>query len=484
MQMSAISDSSQEASNAGITGNVSCAPPQIFMKSDMPDLQVPNLFASSPLLKSSPSVSEQAQKRRSSSRSIKRKKFDDELVESSLIKTSRAKPQNVLFPILSSIAGLPPGITSIPNIIASTSQASIDVTPILPLERKKPQRTQKRIKKPKSSQAHLNKDVSRWKPTDDLTLILSVQQTNNLETVYRGVKFSSKFTLREVEERWYSLLYDAGVSKSAVYAMKQLNPDIIAQIQAKVLFSAEEEKLIASVTSTQGSLEVFEKLLDANASVFLPARTAKVLHAHWSQMKQYNLLHDQTSQQNPPLENLLSLSDAEELLDDSSLMDPKDAVVDQEIQNASRKALYEIKQIESEFPRYQALVEQITGVSVPDFDSKTLAVLRGRIVRYLIQSKEVTLGRSSKDATVDIDLSLEGPACKISRKQGSIKVDNNGDFFIVNEGKKPVFVDGKPVLSGNKAKISTNSVIEITLLRFIFIVNQEAILALKAKNNS
>lgn len=30
------------------------------------------------------------------------------------------------------------------------------------------------------------------------------------------------------------------------------------------------------------------------------------------------------------------------------------------------------------------------GVSLPDFDNKTLAVLRGRIVRYLIQSKEVS----------------------------------------------------------------------------------------------
>lgn len=37
------------------------------------------------------------------------------------------------------------------------------------------------------------------------------------------------------------------------------------------------------------------------------------------------------------------------------------------------------------------LTEQyFTGVSIPDFDSKTLAVLKGRIVRYLIQSREAS----------------------------------------------------------------------------------------------
>lgn len=77
------------------------------------------------------------------------------------------------------------------------------------------------------------------------------------------------------------------------------------------------------------------------------------------------------------------------------------------------------------------------------------------------------MGRSAKDTTVDIDFSLEGPAWKISRKQGSIKVDNNGDFFIINEGKKPIFVDGKPVLQGNKSKISTNSVIEVNVKQTI-----------------
>ena len=60
-----------------------------------------------------------------------------------------------------------------------------------------------------------------------------------------------------------------------------------------------------------------------------------------------------------------------------------------------------------------------------------------------------------------MDLSLEGPAWKISRRQGVIKLRNNGDFFIANEGRRPIYIDGKPVLNGTKQKLSNNSVVEV-----------------------
>lgn len=40
-----------------------------------------------------------------------------------------------------------------------------------------------------------------------------VLQTNDLTSVHLGVKFSCRFTLREVQERWYALLYDPVISK-------------------------------------------------------------------------------------------------------------------------------------------------------------------------------------------------------------------------------------------------------------------------------
>ena len=54
-----------------------------------------------------PGSAVQIEKRRSSSRSIKRKKFDDELVESSLIKTV-PKSKSDIFPSPSEVLPLPP----------------------------------------------------------------------------------------------------------------------------------------------------------------------------------------------------------------------------------------------------------------------------------------------------------------------------------------------------------------------------------------
>jgi len=76
--------------------------------------------------------------------------------------------------------------------------------------------------------------------------------------------------------------------------------------------------------------------------------------------------------------------------------------------------------------------------------------------------KQITLGRATKDNQIDVDLSLEGPAWKISRRQGMIKLRGNGDFYIANEGKRPIYIDGKPILNGNKQRLSNNSVVEVT----------------------
>ena len=111
------------------------------------------------------------------------------------------------------------------------------------------------------------------------------------------------------------------------------------------------------------------------------------------------------------------------------------------------------------------------------------------------------MGRTTKDHAVDVDLKLEGPAWKISRKQGVIKLRSTGDFFIANEGKRSIFVDGQPVrlfkitifkrntlthfisflqiLRGSSVKLSNNSVLEIAGLKFVFLINQDLIEAIR-----
>ena len=93
-----------------------------------------------------------------------------------------------------------------------------------------------------------------------------------------------------------------------------------------------------------------------------------------------------------------------------------------ELTLADRRNKREIRHLEQELPKWQVMVETVTGISPPDFDGQTLAVLRGRLVRYLMRSREITLGRSTRDVTIDVDLSLEGPAWKISRRQGQFEL--------------------------------------------------------------
>lgn len=337
-------------------------------------------------------------------------------------------------------------------------------------------------KKKKARKEGAWKGLGRWKPTDDLALVTGVMQTSDLAAVYRGTKFSCHFSLSEVQTRWHALVYNTIISKLALQAVRNLHPEVVLQIQRKTLFSPAENELLSTIksnTNPPASLKDFEDLLGRHSGVFHSARTPRCLQKQWQSLKQYTLLPDQSVQPLPRDNHILNFLDAEASINDGELYEPRDEFVDHELAAADRKAKKEIRHLEAEIQKWQVLVDRVRGDNPPDFDNQTLAVLRGRLVRYLMRSKEITLGRTTKDHQVDVDLKLEGPAWKISRRQGAIKLRNTGEFFISNEGKRSIFVDGKPIRCGSRVRLANNSVLEIAGLKFVFLINQDLIEAIR-----
>ena len=295
-------------------------------------------------------------------------------------------------------------------------------------------------KKKKGRREGAMKDLGRWKATDDLALITAVGQTRDLGAVIKGVKFSCHFSLAEVQERWYALMYDKVISKLAMEAVRNLPQEVVHRVTKATPFSKDEEEAIAGCgiksTAATVDLAIFDSLRSSQPAVFHPTRTGRALLTHWQYMKQYSLLPDQAVQPLPKQESgqhILNFHDGEEQVVDSELMDPPDVKLNNELDIADRMAKREIRRLEAEVGKWSIVVEQVTGQPSPDFDNQTLAVLRGRLVRYLMRSREITVGRAAQEHTVDVDLTLEGPASKVSRKQAIIKLTNSGEFYLANE---------------------------------------------------
>ncbi|KAI3798852.1 hypothetical protein L1987_34136 [Smallanthus sonchifolius] len=102
-----------------------------------------------------------------------------------------------------------------------------------------------------------------------------------------------------------------------------------------------------------------------------------------------------------------------------------------------------------------------------------LAVFYGRCLKQYIKKTEVTIGRSTDDTEVDIDLRKEGRANKISRRQAIIKMDTDGSFSLKNIGASSISINGKTVAHGQVVALASSCLIEIRGMSFVFETNDK-----------
>lgn len=85
------------------------------------------------------------------------------------------------------------------------------------------------------------------------------------------------------------------------------------------------------------------------------------------------------------------------------------------------------------------------------------------------------MGRMTQDNIVDIDLGKEGRANKVSRQQASLKLKEDGFFYLRNLGRRTLTVNNIPVDSDQRAMLGSNCLIEVGGMCFIFEINKRLV---------
>lgn len=173
-------------------------------------------------------------------------------VPTETINTAPATSVAPLSTAASTTRSITPSVLTLSTTITKPATlAATPTPPIVPTERRRSIKPlgNKKNKKSRSGQQPSTKDLGRWKPIDDLSLIVGIQQTNDLRLVHQGVKFSCKFTIQEMQNRWYSLLYDEPISRIAVAAMRNLHPEMVESVHSKALYTTQEEELLGTIKS-------------------------------------------------------------------------------------------------------------------------------------------------------------------------------------------------------------------------------------------
>lgn len=337
----------------------------------------------------------------------------------------------------------------------------------------------KRLRRLRPPLLSVARNMGKFKPQDDFLLIQGVLQLNDLGEVKNLTKFTRGFTLKELKERWYAILYDGPISKLIYKNIKKLHVDDVLRLKRLAPYSNQENKLLIEINSQPKSNEFFKNFLLENKTKLYDSRSPESLETQWQLLKDLQLLTDQktnTVNDNDSLE--ITFNELEDRLNDEVILnnvEVNEPDEDSEMARSYSKVLHEIKRAEADLFLWQILVDKITKRENPFVEADTLAILFSEQIEYQMKKKQIILGRSRSNDKIDIDLSLIKLDKRVSRVQCSICHVQSDLFYLSNRGKLTVFIDGKPVLVGCKLLVHDKSLIEVGDITMMFLVNYSII---------
>ncbi|CAB3408358.1 unnamed protein product [Caenorhabditis bovis] len=390
---------------------------------------------------------------RRSTREIKRPKFDDELVDSSARMKRYGSRERSQTQCTESTPG-PDDSTSSNQPGPSNSKNEKRKSSLEKGSDRSESRSSKKANEDDEDDEAETVHLREWPVVDDVIMATAMTHMKHAKAIYQTVRFSRNYTLEEVENRWFRLLYDEPFLEQCKKRFGVLSPEQILHIQARTPLSVEEDEFF------QNEITAIEKvrkvtiadcalILDNNSMKFHPCRTPQFLLDYYRGLKNRNVTN-----------NVNWIRIEKGSLNNSYSLD----------------YLKPIRRLESRMDKLRS--RPALDLSNLNFSEKlhnsTLAIIRGRFVKYTVRFETTTIGRNApsmlnSQERVDIDLSIEGPASKISRKQAILELDKEkNEFKLTNTGQRAIFVDGKPVPMLMSTMLKDHSIIEIASIRLLF----------------
>ena len=281
-------------------------------------------------------------------------------------------------------------------------------------------------------------DVNDWPVSDDFLLIKCVENGCALESLAENkvVNFSKEYEITDIEKRWRGILFG---EKSAYEISKRLR-EYAEKEQPKVEANVGDDFRTSWKKKRGGEVP---RLISSNADG-----------------------DDDEDATNDDVNAVNFFKDAELfILTDCDPL-PSKAQLDETLKRQ------ELKRKERTIHKIAKLEKDLTTVASRAMTrSGIIAKIIGQNTMFTLTKRESTVGRSTTDSAVDMDLSNEGNAAKISRVQAYLKLRWNGEFTMRNVGKRPIWINNKPIETNQRARLHSHALIEVGGMRMLFVPN-------------